>query len=69
MDDTAELTVRVLTEQMERVAAAHELQALGIEPSPADVSAWLAADTRTKRRLGIAWAVLRPEIDPERGNA
>jgi hypothetical protein len=64
--DEGELMLRVLTEQMERIAAANELRGAGIEPTAADVSAWLAADPRTKRRLGIAWAVLRDEINPRR---
>jgi hypothetical protein len=69
MADSAELLVtQVFAEQLERVAAADELRAMGIEsPSPADISAYHQADMKTRRRLGIQWAVLADEICPVKG--
>ena len=54
--DQAAWDTRILTAQLERVAAARELREYQIEPSPADVEAWLASSPRQKRRLMELWA-------------
>lgn len=66
MDDDG-LMVSIVGEQFERVAAKHDLEALGISPTSADISAWMAADNRAKRRLAMAWAVLCDEVAPPKG--
>jgi hypothetical protein len=62
-----QLMAEVFAEQLERVAVANELRGLGINPSPADVSAYYQADPKTRRRLGLQWAVLADEICPVKG--
>jgi hypothetical protein len=66
-EDAESLLASVFAEQLERVAMAKELRSLGIEPSPADISAYQQADRKTRRKLGYVWAVLADEIAPLKG--
>jgi hypothetical protein len=52
----ADQDLKLLQMQFERVAAARELREALIEPSPADVEAWLASTPRQKRHLMELWA-------------
>ncbi len=59
------LGMEVLAGVMIRAGAAAELLSMGIDPSPADVEAWIGADNRTRRRLGLAWAIMSGSAEPE----
>jgi hypothetical protein len=50
------MQAQVLTESLACTVAARELAELGITASPADISAWLSADQRQRRRLALSWA-------------
>jgi hypothetical protein len=56
--DEEELRSRILSAKVQRIAAASELRAAQINPSPADVEAYVASTPRQKHRLMMAWAVL-----------
>ena len=58
------LALEVLAVVFQRQAAIKELAGLGITASPADVSAWLAADRKTRERLGRTWAAMAIEPPP-----
>jgi hypothetical protein len=55
--DDAEWSVKLLTAEFERAAAARELAEHQINASPADVESWLAATPRQKRRLLELWYI------------
>ena len=42
----------------ERAAARNQLAELGVNPSPADVSAWMAMDSKTQRRMALQYVIL-----------
>jgi hypothetical protein len=63
-EESDTLALEVLAVAFQRQAASKELASLGIEASPADVSAWLAADRKTRERLGRASAALSLEPEP-----
>lgn len=52
------LQAEIAVAALERIAAKSQLAALGINASPADVSAWLSMTPKAKRRAALDYAVL-----------
>jgi hypothetical protein len=63
--DAPSLQAELVTGVLARTLAARDLADLGIVASPADISAWLDADHRTRKRLGTAWAVMAATLPPD----
>ena len=58
-DSQAELLeAEILVGVAERAAARNQLAELGVNPSPADVSAWMAMDSKTQRRMALQYVIL-----------
>lgn len=55
--DSTELGLEIMTGAVERVNAAKELRSLGVEPSPADVEAWISTTARQRKQASLTYAI------------
>jgi hypothetical protein len=62
--EAALLQAQVMAAALERRIAERELSDLGITASGADITAWLSASDRERRRLTVAWVTLVADGGP-----
>jgi hypothetical protein len=61
--DEDEIRLTIAVGVLERQAAKSELAGMGIDASPADVSAWIALPAKAKRQVCLDFAVMMAAAD------